>query len=515
MADRNLKPDDGLERTVDLAPTYRCVCGELVWLGSGSGLCARCGRRYDLEVLRQATAETMIVPVDGSPSAGGQKQPSTDSCDELIGRRLGHFHVLAHIGHGGMGSVYRALDESLQRYVAIKLLRGAADRGSETDLERLFHEARAQARVNHPHVAHIYYVGTDAETPYLAMELVGHSSLADRLRNGPLPFALIVRYARQIAQALDAAAKFDIVHGDVKPANVLLVDELTVKLSDFGLARRVSEVKGDGRSYAGTPDFMPPEATQGRPIDHRGDMYSLGVTLFQLSFSHLPYASTGNKLSECLRAHREASIEFPEPWPRELPRRWRDVLAKLLEKEPDQRYPDFPNLIAQLRRLEPATLPNASPMLRGLAWLFDSFLLALPLMLVAIVFSVGPLAAWRWCGIALAAAIPAGICLIQAWWATTPGKELFQICIVDHHGLTPHQPRLAARAAFQFCWAWAAAIQVAVILMPLSVSTLPLNLLVFVFLIVELGATALRNGRSIHDQLLQTRVVLDVATDRR
>ncbi len=511
MADRDPNAENDLSGRRDQSVAYRCVCGTLLLLESGPGTCVACGRRYDSEVLRVATAATIVVdPENATPEDG---LAIDFEADELLGRRLGHFQILTRIGGGGMGTVYRALDESLQRYVAIKVLRNAVG-SDDSNLQRLFQEARAQARVNHPHVAHIYYVGSETETPYLAMELVGHETLADRLKAGPLSFPVIVRYARQIAQALAAAAKFDIVHGDVKPANVLMVDDQTLKLTDFGLARRLSEASGESTTAAGTPDYISPEAAVGRGIDHRGDMYSLGVTLFQMTFGRLPYTATSSDVKERLRLHCDAAVEFPAFWPPEVPLGWRRVLAKLLEKDPDNRYSEFAEVIAEFKRLEPATLPTASPLLRGFAWLFDGFMVAAPLAVIGLVFASNPRTILAWMGAASSAAIAVGISALQASWGTTPGKRLFQIRIVDQHGLPPPKPILGTRAAFQFAWAWAIVADSALRYLAMADFGQLINGLVLLFTLVEMGFVLFGKGRSLHDRLFRTRVVLDAYVRR-
>ena len=268
-----------------------------------------------------------------------------------------------------MGAVYQALDESLQRYVALKVIHSAGGSAIDTkQIQRLLQEAIAQARVNHPNIVHIYYVGREGKTPFFAMELVPGATLADRLKDGPLPFATVVSIGEQVADALRHAADFDILHGDVKPSNILFADKGTVKLSDFGLARRLSAADLSPTSFAGTPAYLSPEAAEGRPTDIRSDMYSLGITLFEMTFGRLPYTPSGGKLVDFVQVHRTASIEFPSPWPDRLPYAWRGVLARLLAKSPADRYPNYEDLLADLRRLRPVDLPRrARPARLGVA----------------------------------------------------------------------------------------------------------------------------------------------------
>ena len=500
--------------SADSQAAYRCVCGEMIPLDSATGKCPQCGRHYDSDVLRDPAAETVLL-------AAGDVDPDTPTglttaheVDDFVGSRLGHFQILERIGEGGMGGVYRALDESLQRYVALKVMRRAAGGGDDSNspMQQLFQEARAQARVNHANVAHIYFVGTDGETPFLAMELVGHQTLAQRLQQGALPFPTVARFALQIAEALAHAAKFDIVHGDVKPSNVLLVDDGNVKISDFGLARRFSELAPDDGTVAGTPNYVAPEVTNGQSADHRSDLYSLGVTLFEMTFGRLPYDFGGRTLADRLALHREASVDFPVPWPSGLPEGWRDVLTRLLFKDPAERYTDFEQLIADLRKLQPASLPTASPLLRGLAWMLDGMLISLPLVFIAYIFRGNtelpkPLVMSALFG----GAITGGVSLLQSWWGTTPGKKLFQIRIVDQHGLRPARSVLGVRAVFQFLWAWAMVAGDLLLLVNLRDIGQALSALASLFLFVEMGFVVFGRGRSLHDRFLRTRVVLDAS----
>ena len=507
MTHNEATPEDSLHDIRHGMFMYHCVCGENISFRTGSATCATCGRDYNADVLRAATAETAVIDADAWPTAAAGA-----TGEHFLGQRLGHFRILATIGSGGMGTVYRALDESLQRYVALKVLHVANVETNDSRLQALFQEARAQARVNHPHVAHIYYVGTASEMPYLAMELVGQQSVADRLREGPLPYQVVVSYAQQIAKALQAATKFDIVHGDVKPANILMVDQHTVKLSDFGLASRLSQKSGGADVTAGTPNYLAPECAEGAGSDHRSDMYSLGVALFEMTFGRLPYTASSGDIRERLQLHREAAVEFPEPWPSSLPQGWQRVLARLLQKDPLQRYVDFNELLADLHRLQPTILPNASLMLRGFAWLFDVFVVAAPLAIINPP-AVNTGSSWTAVLQTLASgAVVTAICVLQAWWGTTPGKRLFQIRIVDQHGLPPREPLLGARAGFQFIWAWSLVLGFALKLVSLTQLSQIINLIVLLFIVIECVCVIFGKRRSVHDRFCGTRVVLDTTS---
>jgi uncharacterized RDD family membrane protein YckC len=498
---------------------YRCVCGETISLDTAQGgACDQCGRHFRAEVLREAFAATVSVPDPSSASTTQSAASNEDDSDALIGQTLGHYRIVGKLGQGGMGTVYRALDDSLERYVAIKVIdpkkRSVAD---TRQLQILFREAIAQARVNHPNVVHIYFVGRDEDPPFLAMELVGGSTLADRLETGSLPYAEVIEIGLQLTDALRHSVNFDIIHCDIKPSNVLLTETGRVKLSDFGLAKRLSQTPDEDTELVGTPDYMAPEVIQGAAADARSDLYSLGVTLFEMTFGRLPYSFSSGNVLERLAAHQQSPIEFPDPWPDDVPHAWRNVLNRLMAKSPDDRYQNYDEFMGDLRKLRPGNPPKAGRIQRGLAWFVDLLLVQsiFGLLTFAITnedmqvhFEGRPVAALM---IALFSAIaPLLASVVQAFWGITPGKKIFQLRIVDRHGLGPNRATLAIRMATQVLTIWAG-----VLFLVLSALGLrPLGFVVTGVLqagwLVDAGfAVFRRDGRSLHDLFFGTRVVLD------
>ena len=478
---------------------------------------------------------TLTASDGGAPAAPTQADLPED-------RTLGHFRIVSRLGRGGMGDVYRALDESLQREVALKVLRPNANgpAGAHAGAVKLLQEARAQARVNHSGVVHIYYVSMDPQRPFLAMELVNGITLADRLCGGALDYAAVLDIALQIVRALRHAALFDVVHGDIKPGNILLSTDQRlgdtagiapderpsgaeiVKLGDFGLARRLSG--GDdvpAGPLTGTPHYLPPEILAGAEPGIRGDMYSLGIMLFEMTFGRTPYRR-GGTLREEIEGHRSAPVEWPDPWPEDVPEAWRDVLARLLEKNPENRYANYDALLAELERVRPIDLPQAGKFIRGMAGSTDLFLASAARGLIVFPFLIPTtreaLAEQPLTQLALtllAGLVPPAVSYLQALWKTTPGKVLFQLRIVDRHGLTPGAAVLAARAVFQMLPAWANSV--------FSIFALGLHTEAAGFILggtlllgtVADAAVALvrRDSRTIHDLLLGTQVVLDTRQD--
>ncbi len=495
---------------------YRCVCGvSFDFEPAAARTCPNCGRHYDPQVFAAKFADTMTFAGELIPQTTSDELPESDS---LIGTTRGHFRIVARLGEGGMGTVYQAVDESLQRYVALKVIRQQGTAGS-TLFDRLVQEARAQARVNHPNVVHIYFVGQTDDSPFFAMELIPGRTLADRLLDGPLPFANLVRIGLQVASALERAAQFDIVHGDIKPSNILEADNQTVKISDFGLSRRLSSTSESTDRVAGTPNYLSPECVRGETPDARSDIYSLGVTLFELTFGRLPFELSGATLRERLDAHLTQPPTFPESWPDTVPEAWRDVLQRMLAKNPVDRYPNYAALMADFARLMPKRLIPAARLSRVIAWLIDAGTLSVmqglvvaPALVLNGIDAAQTMTFWKWLASIVGTLLSAMLLLVTMWvqcrWGATPGKMFFQLAIVDAHGLRPNRRKLCLRVLFQFPW-------IALFFSPmLDVVGLELigNLLALVcFLMTLVSAGFLlfrRDQRALHDWFLRTRVVV-------
>ncbi|MBM81790.1 MAG: hypothetical protein CMJ78_14530 [Planctomycetaceae bacterium] len=501
--------------------TYRCVCGESLLIDAHTSVtCDGCGRKFSANILNEAVADTVSIRAiespDFAPTVLNDETADLDETAPQRGDMIGHFRVVNILGRGGMGAVYRALDESLQRYVALKVIRRPGDVGDDTvHVQRLLQEARAQARVNHPNVVHIYYVSRDEQSPFLAMELVGGTPLSTRMREGHLKFEQVIRIAIQVASALQQSAKFDIVHGDIKPSNILCADDKNVKLSDFGLARRLSECGMDDSPVMGTPNYLSPEVAAGKPLSIQSDMYSLGVTLFEMTFGRLPYSSSGQlHVLERLRAHREDPVEFPETWPTNLPTGWRDVLERLLEKDPANRFASYDELLEALEQLRPVALPHAGRVVRGLAWLVDLMMLSAALQIVFVPLQIPTVQKFPIVRLILGLASPsvpflAG--LIYAKLGTSAGKKLFQIRVADRHGLRLKQSTLFARSVAQLSPIWIIATQRFFEAIGLADIGSLLLIGVAMAMFVDIGLALLhRRSRSLHDVVFRTRVVLDV-----
>ncbi len=496
------------DRTEIMTVATPCACGASVHVDPlHGGRCESCGQVVTAEEIEESSLSSVSW---SAADPNGWKSRNPDDPDPLIGGRLGHFRIMSRLGRGGMGAVYRAMDESLQRYVALKVI---TERRADDDshVSRLLAEARAQARVNHPNVVHIYYVSRNETTPFLAMELVHGPTLADRLREGRLPFREVMEIAIQIAQALQQAALFDIVHGDIKPGNILLSDGDTVKLSDFGLAQRLSEMEESPARLAGTPNYLSPEACRGEATDIRSDMYALGVMLFEMTFGRLPYSFERDGAAARIKAHCTAPVEFPENWPSELPEAWRGVLARLLTKDPRERYWSYDLLLDDLHELRPVALPLAGRLLRGLAWVVDVVSASALQRFTMDQFGESSVAASLPETVTALSSlvVPLLVTWLQARWRTSPGKELLQIRIVDVHGLTPRRTSLALRSVVSLLLLWHFALQSVCDALGTPVIGHIVGSVVVLLLLADALCMLIRpDRRSVHDLLFGTQVVL-------
>lgn len=268
----------------------------------------------------------------------------TSSVGTLLNER---YRLDAEVGTGGMSTVYRAFDTLLERQVAIKLMH--RDIARHTDqLERFRREARAVAQLNHPHIVQVIDFGEDDSTPYIVLEYIDGETLKDRIRRlGRLPISEAVAYAIEIGRALQAAHERNIVHRDVKPQNVLIDEEGSAKVTDFGIARTLDQegLTADGR-VLGTTDYVSPEQALGQPVTGQSDVYSLGVVLFEMLTGDVPFKGE-NQVAVAMKHVREElpDVQLRRP---EVSAALAAVLDRATEKDLDKRYPGAGAFIADL-----------------------------------------------------------------------------------------------------------------------------------------------------------------------
>ncbi len=287
----------------------------------------------------------------------------------MIGRTLSHYQITSAIGVGGMGEVYRASDTRLGRDVALKVL--PPDMARDPDrLARFQREARAVAALNHPHIVTIFSVEEAEGVHFLTMELVEGESLDRLIPVTGLGIARILDTATALADALAAAHEKGIVHRDLKPANVMLTREGRVKVLDFGLAKNVRAEKSSDATMTslgqtqvgvvvGTPSYMSPEQIAGRPLDHRTDIFSLGVLLHEMSTGGRPFqGSSSAELASAILRDAPPSISEIRP---DLPNDLARIVRRCLEKDPQQRIQTARDVSNELRDLERQTFSRAAP----------------------------------------------------------------------------------------------------------------------------------------------------------
>ncbi len=208
---------------------------------------------------------------------------------ELIGQNLGAYRIIEQLGVGGMATVYKAYQPSMDRYVAVKVLpRHFAQ--DPTFLGRFEQEAKVIARLEHARILPVYDYGEQDEITYIVMRYLEGGTLGDRLAAGPITLDQTVRIVAQIAEGLDYAHRRGVIHRDVKPANILLDQGGDVYITDFGISKLVEgTAQFTGSGIVGTPAYVSPEQGLGQPIDYRSDIYSLGVVLYQMAVGDVPY----------------------------------------------------------------------------------------------------------------------------------------------------------------------------------------------------------------------------------
>ncbi|MGH9779388.1 MAG: serine/threonine-protein kinase, partial [Candidatus Acidiferrales bacterium] len=285
----------------------------------------------------------------------------------MIGQTLGHYRVVEKIGAGGMGEVYRAHDERLDRDVALKVL-PAGTLADDAARKRFRKEALALSRLNHPNIATIFDFDTQNGVDFLVMEYLPGDTLAEKLGAGPLPEREVARLGAQIASALEEAHDQNVVHRDLKPGNVVLTPKGQAKVLDFGLAKTLrpggaqavtADSFTESRAAAGTLPYMAPEQVRGEGVDSRTDIYALGCVLYELATGQRPFREThgGRLMDAILHAAPAPPSRFQPRLSADLER----LILKCLEKDPDDRYQSAKEVGVDLKRLgAPATAVAAA-----------------------------------------------------------------------------------------------------------------------------------------------------------
>jgi serine/threonine protein kinase len=306
-----------------------------------------------------------------------QERPAISHADprQLIGRTISHYRILAKLGHGGMGVIYRAEDTRLGRNVALKFL--PEDSREPSALGRLRREAQAASALNHPNICTIHDVGEFDGDYFIAMELLEGQTLRERVAGKPLPANSLLELGAQVADGLEAAHIAGVIHRDLKPSNIFITSRGAAKILDFGLARKtrnkIRETNSpDGEitltldeehltspgEVLGTIAYMSPEQARGEELDTRTDIFSLGSVLYEMATGRPPFAGrTSALLFDSLLHHTPASASRINP---EIPPELEQIISKCLQKNRDLRYQHAPEVRSDLRAVQSGTSTGLS-----------------------------------------------------------------------------------------------------------------------------------------------------------
>ncbi len=259
--------------------------------------------------------------------------------DPLIGKKIGEFLIEERLGQGAMGTVYKAFESSINRHVATKVIK--LDESQQDEFKKRFaREAEVIAKLEHIHILPIYAYGLNDEMAYLAMRWLKGGTLSDMLKRGPIPLERTANIFNQVAQGLAFAHSKGIIHRDLKPSNIMLDEAGNAYLTDFGLAKLTGssgEITRSG-TIVGTPAYMSPEQLRGESLDHRSDIYSLGVILYNMVAGRLPFDTTTSDLVSIIYQHLEKPPTPPSEFNPNTPKAVEDVILKALQKDRKDRF---------------------------------------------------------------------------------------------------------------------------------------------------------------------------------
>jgi len=297
-----------------------------------------------LERLRQ---QKTVIDSRSTPSSSLETTQTLPKGVEISVEKPVRYEIIEEIGRGGMGIVYKARDTILDRIVAYKVLPSNL-RDHPAALRNFFREAKSAARLNHPNIITVYDAGEEAGNYYIAMEYLEGETVKQILnREGKLPLKAVLLITGQVCRALEYAHERKVVHRDVKSSNIMWTKDKQVKLMDFGLAKVLEEVKGYQTIASGTPYYMSPEQALGKEIDHRTDIYSLGVTMFEMVTGQLPFRSGDAVYHHIHTPPPEAKSIVPD-----LDEELNQIILRCMQKDPNDRFPNARELLEALKKVK-------------------------------------------------------------------------------------------------------------------------------------------------------------------
>ena len=275
--------------------------------------------------------------------------------ESLIGRTLDGYKILEIIGRGGMGVVFKALDTNLDKIVALKMIDPGLAK-DETFIRRFKTEARALAKLNNPNIVGVYALRETESYFFMVMEFVEHKPLSQCIReNGRLNNREILNISKQLLSAVGFAHKADIIHRDIKPSNILICPDGTIKVTDFGLAKVIKQHDNAStitQARAGTLYYMSPEQVKGlKNVDKRGDLYSLGMTLYEMTAGRVPFDKTDSDFT-IQRKIVDGEIPSPIVFCKDVPKRLIKIIRKSIDKDPEKRYQTAEDILEDILKLE-------------------------------------------------------------------------------------------------------------------------------------------------------------------
>jgi hypothetical protein len=390
--------------------------------------------------------------LDGTLSERSDAPPPSATPRLGAGKQLGHFRIERLLGAGGMGEVYLATDLALDRPVAIKVLpeemAARADRR-----ERLVREARAQARIAHPHVAHIYFIGEEVGQLYFAMEYISGTTVADRVAKGPLPVDDAVAIIRAAIMGLREAHKHGVTHRDVKPSNLMIDANGIVKLVDFGLAAQREPTDDDPEggvaqtSVAGTPLYMAPEQAVGERVDFRADIYALGATLYHLVSGKPPFEGDN---ADALRTKHATAVRPAlvrhSGQARSTMTAVEQLCARMMAPEAEDRFASYDDLLRALELVSVEHTRPAGMIVRLMAAGLDVLAAVILVGVGAIVCELLKINPPDIPGLVIMSAYGLLAWVLLSRYGRTSGQALFELEVVDvATGLRPSAGRSAIR----------------------------------------------------------------------